>query len=133
MTPPEQSNASTPEQQRAASALSYADGVVKYLSDYSDETILRPHQLDVFKDLEKFFEAGETRGYINLPTGTGKTVLFVELSKALREAGHAEHRSRSNFGYSQDAGPRDMAVRGGYFFYVHMVVFSNERQTGELS
>ncbi|OYX39714.1 hypothetical protein B7Z00_00350 [Candidatus Saccharibacteria bacterium 32-50-10] len=73
-------------------SISYADGVAKYLADASDEAILRPHQLDVFEDLEKFFEAGETRGYINLPTGTGKTVLFVELAKALREAGTPEQR-----------------------------------------
>jgi len=61
---------------------SLSDGVQTYLQ--SDErTVLRPHQRTVFEDINKFFEEGGTRGYINLPTGTGKTVLFVELSQAL--------------------------------------------------
>lgn len=48
----------------------------------SDQT-LREKQLDVFEDLRNFLERGGTSGYIKLPTGTGKTVIFSELIEAL--------------------------------------------------
>ena len=48
------------------------------------ETTLRGKQIDVFEDLRNFIEAGgKEGGYIKLPTGTGKTVLFVELIETL--------------------------------------------------
>lgn len=64
----------------------FATRVNQYLKETSSEReggVLLPHQVNVFEDLQNFFEVGQTRGYIELPTGTGKTVLFVELSKAL--------------------------------------------------
>ncbi|GIW61727.1 MAG: hypothetical protein KatS3mg089_0579 [Patescibacteria group bacterium] len=54
-----------------------------YLQDAQRNGVLRPHQRDVFESFQRFFQEGYTRGFIELPTGTGKTVLFVELSKAL--------------------------------------------------
>ncbi|OGH10922.1 MAG: hypothetical protein A3B38_04160 [Candidatus Levybacteria bacterium RIFCSPLOWO2_01_FULL_36_13] len=68
------------EKQQESRSLSKS--VQGYLTD-SERTVLRPHQLTVFEDIRKFFEEGNKRGYVSLPTGTGKTVLFVELSKAL--------------------------------------------------
>lgn len=63
----------------------FADGMSIYMSEAESLQVLHPHQLDVFHDLKTFFEEKRTRGFVNLPTGTGKTVLFVELTKALRE------------------------------------------------
>lgn len=61
----------------------FNQGISTYLQDAQNTEVLRPHQRDVFEDFQRFFQEGHTRGYIELPTGTGKTVLFVELSKAL--------------------------------------------------
>ncbi len=47
------------------------------------DVTLRGKQIDVFDDLHNFLEAGGTAGYIKLPTGVGKTVLFTELIEAL--------------------------------------------------
>ena len=50
------------------------------------DTVLAPHQIDAFEDIVDFFKEGGREGYVKLPTGTGKTVLFVELCKKLRES-----------------------------------------------
>ncbi len=50
--------------------------------------VLREHQRTVFDDTVEFFKSEENNsGYIELPTGTGKTVLFVEFSKHVLESG----------------------------------------------
>src|SRR3989344_2856821 len=48
----------------------------------TDQT-LRPKQLTVFEDLRTTLASGQSEGYIKLPTGTGKTVLFVEFAEAI--------------------------------------------------
>ncbi|MFA6602065.1 MAG: DEAD/DEAH box helicase family protein [Candidatus Paceibacterota bacterium] len=48
-----------------------------------EEETLRGKQINVFEDLRNFLEAGGRDGYVKLPTGTGKTVLFIELVEAL--------------------------------------------------
>ena len=45
--------------------------------------VLRPRQFSVFEDLRDFIEEGKLRGYVKLPTGVGKTVLFLELIKVM--------------------------------------------------
>lgn len=72
-------------QQGKITTSSFAQRVAGYLEDTAGEQqrILRPHQTSVFSDLQSFFQQGRRRGHIEMPTGTGKTVLFVELSKAL--------------------------------------------------
>lgn len=62
----------------------YSQGIKQYLEDGEKNNTLRPHQLEVFNDIGTFLEEGR-RGYVELPTGTGKTVVFVELSKAIME------------------------------------------------
>ena len=60
---------------------------VSNLEEYlktSQEVILREHQVDVMEELRNFLNEGQTAGYIALPTGSGKTVLFTELTRALR-------------------------------------------------
>lgn len=44
---------------------------------------LRPRQFDAFRALRDFVAAGGRTGYIKLPAGTGKTVLFVEFTEAI--------------------------------------------------
>src|SRR3989344_396659 len=48
-----------------------------------EERILREHQVDAMDSLRTHFQAGETAGYINLPTGSGKSVIVAELAEAL--------------------------------------------------
>lgn len=48
-----------------------------------EEVVLREHQVDVVESLRNFFARGESAGYVSLPTGSGKTVVAVELAKAL--------------------------------------------------
>lgn len=47
------------------------------------DVVLRGRQIDVFRALRDFLETGGESGYVKLPTGYGKTVLFVELIEAL--------------------------------------------------
>lgn len=49
--------------------------------DESGQT-LRERQINVFEDLRNFIEEGGKEGYIKLPTGAGKTVLFTEFVEA---------------------------------------------------
>jgi len=64
--------------------------VAKSLSDYirkCDSTVttrvLRDEQFHVLKQLYNFFSSGKHEGYVELPTGVGKTVLFIEFLKAV--------------------------------------------------
>jgi superfamily II DNA or RNA helicase len=66
----------------------YVAGFDSYLADAEREQILRPDQEAVFRDIQGFIGDGGTKGYVTAPTGTGKTVIFVELTKALLAAEH---------------------------------------------
>lgn len=60
----------------------FADNLDRYVADGQKEDVLRPHQQRVFDDVSTFLHDGGTRGFIEMPTGTGKTVLFVALAEA---------------------------------------------------
>lgn len=47
--------------------------------------VLREKQLAVFRDTREFLETGETEGYVEAPTGFGKTVLFSEVIRATNQ------------------------------------------------
>lgn len=47
-----------------------------------DKRTLYEHQIEVFEVFRDFLEKGNKEGYIKLPTGTGKTALFIEFLKA---------------------------------------------------
>ncbi|OGN17043.1 MAG: hypothetical protein A3C88_02490 [Candidatus Yanofskybacteria bacterium RIFCSPHIGHO2_02_FULL_50_12] len=51
-------------------------------ANQKDQTLCAP-QFRVFEDIKDFLENGGTQGYIKLPTGTGKTVIFLELIEAI--------------------------------------------------
>lgn len=44
---------------------------------------LKDRQFTVFEDIRNSLEQGQKEGYIKLPTGVGKTILFLELIKAI--------------------------------------------------
>lgn len=46
---------------------------------------LRERQITVFEDLRNTLKEGTTEGYVVLPTGVGKTVLFTEFSEAINQ------------------------------------------------
>lgn len=52
------------------------------MADGKKADILYEHQKAIIKDTTKFLRSGSRRGYIEAPTGTGKTVLFVTLAEA---------------------------------------------------
>lgn len=56
--------------------------IERHKSKNDHEKTLRKHQVAVFELLRTFLEGGGKEGYIKLPTGYGKTVLFVEFIKA---------------------------------------------------
>lgn len=49
-----------------------------------DKRTLYERQLTVFESMRDFIKDGETEGYVKLPAGVGKTVLFIEFIEATR-------------------------------------------------
>ncbi|MDB5180877.1 MAG: hypothetical protein JWO54_637 [Candidatus Saccharibacteria bacterium] len=79
-TPTPSSNPST----HPASSLDvrYLHNLEQYIADGNKADILYKHQKAIIKDTVEFLRGGNKRGYIEAPTGTGKTVLFVTLAEA---------------------------------------------------
>lgn len=63
-------------------ALNSLDRYIKEHYQNEDRRTLRDNQMTVFEDMRDFLEKDGTEGYIKLPTGTGKTVLFIKLLEA---------------------------------------------------
>lgn len=62
-------------------------GLDKYISDfYAREAgvgrTLRDRQMPAFEEVRNLFAQGKDKGYVKLPTGVGKTVLFSEIIEA---------------------------------------------------
>jgi len=60
----------------------YLSNLERYVADGNKADILYEHQKAIIKDTAEFLRSGNRRGYIEAPTGTGKTVLFVTLAEA---------------------------------------------------
>ncbi len=60
----------------------YLSHLEQYIADGKKADILYEHQKAIIKDTTEFLRNGHYRGYIEAPTGTGKTVLFVTLAEA---------------------------------------------------
>lgn len=54
-----------------------------FLSHEDADATLRTHQKDVFDAIRAHVESGKRTGYVRLPTGVGKTVIFIEVAEAL--------------------------------------------------
>ena len=65
-----------------STALPYLDNLERYVADGHKADILYEHQKAIIKDTSKFLRSNHRLGYIEAPTGTGKTVLFVTLAEA---------------------------------------------------
>jgi len=75
---------------------SYLYNLEKYVADGKKADVLYQHQKAIIKDTAEFLRSGNRRGYIEAPTGTGKTVLFVTLAEA--------------FGYHAETPPKILVV-----------------------
>lgn len=60
----------------------YLHSLEQYITDGKKADVLFEHQKAIIKDTAQFLRKGNRRGYIEAPTGTGKTVLFVSLAEA---------------------------------------------------
>ena len=67
-----------------------------FVADGNKADILYKHQKAIINDTATFLRSGSKRGYIEAPTGTGKTVLFVTLAEA--------------FSYQADTPPKILVV-----------------------
>lgn len=72
----------TPGSPSSAVGLRYLDNLERFIADGKKADILYDHQKAIIKDTAEFLRSGHRRGYIEAPTGTGKTVLFVTLAEA---------------------------------------------------
>lgn len=72
----------TPGSPASAVGLRYLDNLERFIADGKKADILYDHQKAIIKDTAEFLRSGHRRGYIEAPTGTGKTVLFVTLAEA---------------------------------------------------
>lgn len=52
--------------------------------EFKSGRVLKDAQFEVFKIMLEFFKGGGKDGYIKFPTGTGKTVMFIEFLKAVQ-------------------------------------------------
>lgn len=74
----------------------YLANLEQYIADGKKADVLYEHQTAIIKDTATFLRSGNRRGYIEAPTGTGKTVLFVTLAEA--------------FSYQSETPPRILVV-----------------------
>jgi len=70
------------EFQRWLVVLLNLDAYVKNHQENEEDRTLRERQFTVFEDLRDFLENGNKEGYVKLPTGAGKTVVFAEFIEA---------------------------------------------------
>ena len=76
-------------EQEKATAISWLramNNLGTYINGHRGEesdNVLRERQISVFEDIHSHLEAGITDGYVKLPTGTGKTVLFSKIIESM--------------------------------------------------
>ena len=86
----------TPHAASVAFNSRYLDSLEQYIADGKKADVLFEHQKAIINDTVKFLRSDHRRGYIEAPTGTGKTVLFVTLAEA--------------FGYKAEKPPKILVV-----------------------
>ena len=71
------------EKRKLFSQMVALEGLDKYLRacDTGEDTVLREPQVAVVKDIRQHLET-DTSGYVKLPTGSGKTVVFSKFTQA---------------------------------------------------
>lgn len=83
-----QANPASPSAESTAHDGQFLRNLERYIADGQKADILYEHQKAIVNDTATFLRGGNRRGYIEAPTGTGKTVLFVTLAEAFSY--HAE-------------------------------------------
>ncbi len=80
-----ESNLSTEDIEEMKKWLGILNSLDLYIKKHhkGEEVTLRGKQIDVFDSMRNFLEEGGIEGYVKLPTGVGKTVLFTELIEAM--------------------------------------------------
>ncbi|MEK7568782.1 MAG: DEAD/DEAH box helicase, partial [Patescibacteria group bacterium] len=71
------------EMRMLITALNNLDSYISAHEENEGERVLRERQITVFDDIRNSLERGEKEGYIKLPTGVGKTVLFSQIVESL--------------------------------------------------
>ncbi len=74
------------EARRMKAWLQAMNSLDTYIHDHHQDvegSTLTEHQITVFEAIHSFFEKGGSKGYIKLPTGSGKTVIFIEMIEAM--------------------------------------------------
>src|SRR3989338_7960883 len=63
------------------------DSVDLFIKQYEkgEHSTLEPRQVESLVKIAAFLRSGKRRGYVELPTGLGKTVIFAELIEALKD------------------------------------------------
>ncbi len=84
-----------------------------------EDTVLEEHQREQFNDVVQFFQDGGRECYVKSPTGTGKSVLIVELSKKLIET------------MQEDDEPQRVIVLAPTIDLVEQIVGGIEEDTGK--
>lgn len=64
-------------------ALNNLDAYISSHKKNEDKRVLRERQITVFDDIRNSLERGEREGYVKLPTGVGKTILFSQVVESL--------------------------------------------------
>lgn len=85
-----------PENEPHARSERFFRNLERYIADDQKGDVLYEYQKNIVHDTARFLGAGVRRGYIEAPTGTGKTVLFVTLAEA--------------FSYQDDTPPKILVV-----------------------
>jgi len=85
-----------PEDEPSARSERFFRNLERYIADGQKDDVLYEYQKNIVHDTARFLGAGGKRGYIEAPTGTGKTVLFVTLAEA--------------FGYQDEKPPKILVV-----------------------
>jgi superfamily II DNA or RNA helicase len=85
-----------PESEPSARSERFFRNLERYIADGQKDDVLYEYQKNIVHDTARFLGAGGKRGYIEAPTGTGKTVLFVTLAEA--------------FGYQDEKPPKILVV-----------------------
>ena len=72
------------ENKEMSDRLRVLNNLDRYIKNHwtNGEKTLRDRQINVFEDMRDFLEKGGKDGYIKLPTGAGKTVVFSEFIEA---------------------------------------------------
>lgn len=63
------------------------DALDAFIDSYKngEQTTLEPRQVESLVKISTFLHSGKKRGYLELPTGLGKTVIFSELIEAIKD------------------------------------------------